>query len=89
MNKEKLEFLRKNTKLSPLNNARIMFLKSRGVSQEELNKVEYEARFLTYQKTWDKTWQNLNWGEKEDESLRDFANTALEQAISEENTKKR
>lgn len=89
MNKEKLEYLRKKTNLNPLSKARIMFLKNRGVSQDEIDMVEYEERFKVYQKSWDKTWQDLNWGEKEDESLAEFSNTALEQAISEEKGKNR
>lgn len=89
MNREKLEYLRTKTNLNPLSKARIMFLKGRGVSQEELDMVEYEERFKVYQKSWDKTWQDLNWGEKEDESLMAFADSALEQAISEEKGKNR
>lgn len=87
MNKEKLEYLRKNTVLSPFNKARLLLLKSRGASQEQIDMAEYEARFSTYQKGWDKTWQNLNCGEKEDESLKAFADSALEQAVNEERGK--
>lgn len=89
MNKEKLEYLRNNTSLSPFNKARLLLLKSKGASQEQLDLAEYEARFSSYEKNWDKTWQKLNWGEKEDESLREFANTALEQAITEDRGKTR
>ena len=89
MNKEKLEYLRKNTVLSPIAKVRMSFLKSRGASEEDLEKIEYEARFQTYQKGWDKTWQNLSWGEKEDESLASFADSALEQAVNDEKGKTR
>ncbi len=89
ISKEKLEYLRKNTKLSPFNKMRMAYLKSQGVSSEELERIEYEERFNVYQKGWEKTWKNLNWGEKENENLIEFSDSALEQAISEENKKTR
>ena len=64
-----------------------MFLRRRGVSIEKLNVAEYECRFASYQKQWDKTWQELNWGEKENKSLKEFSDSALEQAILEQKGK--
>lgn len=81
---EKLEYLRKYTKLSPITTIKLNKLKQKGVSQEEINQAEYIYRFQSYEKIWEKEWKKTNWGQSEDESLSEYANTALEQIVNSE-----
>ena len=84
---EKLECLRELTKLSFVNNAKINFFKKRGVSQNEIDVVEYTYRFAELEKEWYSTWKKSNWGMKEDESLSAFVNSILEQEVAKKNKK--
>ena len=86
---EKLEYLRKCTHLPLAKLITLQVLKKKNTSQQELDAIEYRFRFEQYEKQWYKTWQNLNWGEKEDESLHAFANDALEQQINQEISQKK
>lgn len=81
---EKLEYLRQYTKISPLTKIKLNKLKQKSISQEEINQAEYIYRFTEYEKNWEKEWQRTNWAKSEDESLSEYANTALEQAINKE-----
>ena len=82
---EKLECLRNLTKLSLVNNAKLSFLKKRGVSQIEIDMVEYAYRFSDLEKQWYSTWKKTNWGNSEDESLTAYVDSILEQEIAKNN----
>lgn len=79
--KEKLEYLRKYTSLSLIERSKLNKLYKHNATMEELEQVEYIYRFAHYEKLWNKSWSKLNWGGKEDQSLREFANDSLEEAI--------
>ena len=87
MNKEKLEYLRRNVTLSLLKRAKIALLKYKGVPQEEIDTIEYQERFNLYEKECYHAWESLNFKDIPDQSLMDFSNSALEIAISKEKKK--
>ena len=87
ISKEKLEYLRTHTLLSPINKIKLMTLKRHGASQAELEEAEYIYRFQSYQKSWDRTWKKLNWGNSENESLSSFAEGALDSEVREQSGK--
>ena len=80
---EKLEYLRTNTMLSPFGVLKLRNAQKNGMTVQELLELEYEMRLDIYARRWRRTWENLKWGEKEDESLHDFAEGAINQNISE------
>ena len=88
--KEKLEVLRQETPLiTPLINLKLWLLKTKkGYTQDQLDLEEFITRFKKYANGLEKTWKSLDWGNKENENLYDFAHGFIVQEIAEMNTKK-
>lgn len=71
--KEKLEFLRQNTTLSPISLLKLRSLQKNGTDIQKVLEEEYDMRLTSYAKRWQKEWTRQNWGEREGESLQAFA----------------
>lgn len=84
MTKEKYEYLKNNEWLSPVKKVKLAILKNNGASEELLARAEYAYLFESYADHFYKWWKDHEWGTKENESLSDFAEGALIQAIQEE-----
>lgn len=91
MTTEKLEYLRKRIIiLNPIINFRLSKIKSSGPEWDELaDRYEYYNLFQIYENRWYSQWKHSNWGNKEDESLSDYADSALSQAVEKEKEKER
>lgn len=81
--KEKLEFLRNNTILSPFNALKLKSMEKKGIDSQKLLELEYDIRLTSYANRYYKMWKELNWGEKEDENLQSFAEDNIVQHINE------
>ena len=82
MTPEKFDYLKKNTKLSPVDLLRIKKYRKAysdfATLEEFIERFEYETRFRNYEKSWEKAWSE----NKNDESLAAYADSALNQAVS-------
>lgn len=85
MTQEKYEYLKENQWLSPVKAVRLAMLKRNGANDELLARAEYAYLFESYANTFYKWWRDNEWGDKENESLGDFADGALVQAVLEQN----
>ena len=83
MTQEKYNYLKQNEWLSPVKAVRLAILKKKGASAELLARVEYSYLFESYANRFYKWWEEHEWGNKENESLGDFADGALTQAVLE------
>lgn len=81
---EELEYLRKHSIMSPIAAAKVAYLRKKNRNQREVDIIEYKYRFKFWQKLYEKEWTDLNWGERENESLYDFAHGFLIQHINAE-----
>lgn len=88
MTQEKYEYLKNNEWLSPVKMVKLAILKKNGASDELLARAEYAYLFETYADHFYKWWKDHEWGDRENESLSDFAEGALIQGVQEERKKK-
>ena len=87
MTKEKYDYLRENEWLSPVKMVKLAMLKKNGASDELLARAEYAYLFENYADRFYKWWKDNEWGDRENESLSDFADGALANAVLEEREK--
>lgn len=85
----KLRYLRKRTILSLPAVMSLKIKEKSGMSVQELLELEYKMRLDIYSRGWKKTWERLNWGDKENESLESFAEGALVQNMLAEEERNR
>ncbi len=88
MTQEKYEYLKSSEWLSPVKKVKLSILKKNGASDELLARAEYAYLFETYANHFYRWWKDHEWGDRENESLADFAEGALVQAVLEEKEKK-
>ena len=88
MTEEKYQYLKDNEWISPVNVVRLAMLKKHGATDELLKRAEYAYLFESYANHFYKWWKDNEWGDRENESLSEFAEGALVQAIMEGNEKK-
>ena len=88
MTLEKYNYLKQHLSISPFRKARLAILKGNGANEELLIRVEYSYLFDSYANSFYKWWRNDVWGTKEYESLAEFADKVLEQALMNQNTQK-
>ena len=86
---EELEYLKNNTKLSPLVSAKIAYLRGKTRNQREVDKVEYKYRFKVWQKQFEKEWSTMDLQDREKQSLYDFAHDLLVTQVNESKGKSR
>ena len=79
--KEKLEFLRQNTTLSPISTLKLRNLQKNGTDIQKVLEEEYDMRLTIYAKKWNKECTRQNLGEREGESLQAFAEGFVEQGV--------
>ena len=87
MTQEKYEYLKENENLSPVKQVRLAILRRNGASEELMNRAEYAYLFETYADHFYKWWKDNEWGDRENESLSDFAEGALVQAVMDKQNK--
>lgn len=88
MTQEKYEYLKENQWLSPVKAVRLAILKRNGANDELLARAEYSYLFESYANHFYKWWKDNEWGRSENESLGDFADGALVQAVLEQQNNK-
>ena len=88
MTKEKYNYLKENSMLSPIKAVQLKYLQSKTQSEELKIRAEYQARFESYANSWYRTWEKEKWGTRENESLYEFADSALNKTIKELEEKK-
>lgn len=78
---DELEFLKENTKLSPISDAKISYMRGKTRNQREVDMIEYKYRFKVWQKQFEKEWSTMDWQDREKQSLYEFAHDLLVQQM--------
>ncbi len=81
---DELEFLRNNTKMSPLASAKVNHLREKNRNQREVDLVEYKYRFKFWEKLFEKEWKETKW-ESNSKSLYEYAHDLLIQTMERQN----
>ena len=87
MTEEKYNYLKENVHLAPTKMVSLALLKRKFNNPELIARAEYASLFEAYANRWEKTWNKMDWGEREDEGLYEFAEGALEESIARHKTK--
>ena len=79
---EELEFLREHTTLNPISYAKIKYINKNTRNKRNAENMEYKYRYKAWENKYKHMWESLNYGDKENESLYDFAHGALIQQMA-------
>lgn len=87
MTPEKMEYLKNNTMLSPIDMLRLKKYRKvysdLATLNEFLERFEYEQRFIAYARSWKKSWKEFG----DDKSLAAYVESAINQAVGQTNGK--